>query len=296
MMMSDDDASSSPVPSHHVISGIVVNNNSTTTTTTTTNAMSASSSSSSSSSSTTSYKPFWHYETVEIENWIRKLTPGVANTGGMLFVPLLVPVPSSSSSSSYIDSDGAASSLSRVVVGDLLVSNLIYALSSASSSSSHHHHYHHATISEEEGRRRSTSITNDHTIPDPKRPKLERERVGDAYNILDPTFAHSSMDGGITTSSSTELGTGAILSRLTLGGLANGLAGTVMGIVDTITCIPLSSERGGSSSSSTSTRTNTTKEEERKRHFDMIIPTAYNLTVRELIQLARGLHRSIAAR
>lgn len=252
-------ASSSPIPSHYVSSGIAVNGNYTTSMT----SLSASSSS----------KPFWHYETVEIENWIRNLTPGVANTGGMLFVPLLIQSSSSNAAT--------AVSSTRVVVGDLLLSNLIRALSSASSS------HHHAT--------------------DPKRIKLEggghnnnntNERGGDEFNILDPTFAHSSTDG--VTSSTTELGTGAILSRLTLGGLTNGLSGAVGGVVDTLTCIPLSDLTGNGGRNGTQRGSSdddiAKMKEERKRHLDITIPTAYNITVREVIQLAKGLHRSISAR
>lgn len=241
----------SPIPSHYVSSGMVVNGLS------------------SSVASSTAHKPFWHYETIEIENWIRKLTPGVANTGGMLFVPL-----SSSSSSS-----------SRVVVGDLLLSNLIRALSSASSSSSSSSNYQ----------------------SDPKRIKVEggdhnsytNER-GDEFNILDPTFSHSYIDG--VTSSTTELGTGAILSRLTLGGLTNGLSGAVGGVVDTLTCVSLSDltgnngKVGGGGGGGSSEDDIAKMKEERKRHLDKTIPTSYNISVRQLIQLAKGLHRSISAR
>jgi hypothetical protein len=255
----------SPIPSHYVSSGMVVNGNYNNT------SMMSSSLSSSLASSSSSYKPFWHYETVEIENWIRKLKPGVANTGGMLFVPL----PSSTSN------NATSSSSSRAVVGDLLVSNLLRALSSASSSSPNHHH----------------------NAPDPKRIKLEAGghnniNTGDAYNILDPTFAHSSIDG--VTSSTTELGTGAILSRLTLGGLTNGLSGTVGGIVDTLTCIPLSDLTGGNNGTTQGRGSSdddiANMKEERKRHLDETISTAYNITIREVIQLAKGLHRSISAR
>ena len=30
-------------------------------------------------------KPFWKFNTTEISNWIRQLTPGIPNTGGMLY-------------------------------------------------------------------------------------------------------------------------------------------------------------------------------------------------------------------
>lgn len=252
----------SPIPSHYVSSGMVVSG--------TSMASSFSSSAASSTASPTTYKPFWHYATIEIENWIRKLTPGVANTGGMLFAPLL-------------SSNDATTSSSGRVVGDLLLSNLIRALSSASPSSSSSNYQ-----------------------PDPKRIKLDggnnhnsntNER-GDEFNILDPTFSHSSIDG--VTSSTTELGTGAILSRLTLGGLTNGLSGTVGGIVDTLTCISLSDLTGngkvGGGGGGSSDDDIAKMKEERKKHLDKTIPTCYNMSVRELIQLAKGLHRSISAR
>ena len=122
------------------------------------------------------------------------------------------------------------------------------------------------------------------------------EGRGDAYCVLDPSFARSGRtddvnDGG-SSSSSSELSAGAILSRITLGGLVNGLSGTVGGIVDALTCIPLTDLArcdGGNDDP-------VGRKEERKRHMETTVPTAGDATVREVIQLARGLHRSIAAR
>ena len=123
--------------------------------------------------------------------------------------------------------------------------------------------------------------------PNPKRPKLENGG-GDVYNILDPSFAKSS---GTTTS---ELSPGAILSRMTLGGLVNGLAGVQGGVVDTLTCIPLSELANGNNGGAD--KDETTKKEERKKLMEEVVATAGNLTLKEVIQLARGLHRSVAAR
>ncbi|KAL7427009.1 hypothetical protein ACHAXH_001253 [Discostella pseudostelligera] len=163
-------------------------------------------------------------------------------------------------------------------IGNTLLSNLTCALNVAS----------------------SCSITNSGSSngdePNTKRIKVENdsadsgERVGDIYQILDPSFAKQSNTDG-ESNNTTELSTGSILSRITLGGLVNGLAGVQGGIVDTLTCIPLSEL-----SSTNNNMDDASKKEERKKHLDVVMDSAHNLSLREVIKLARGLHRSIAAR
>lgn len=126
--------------------------------------------------------------------------------------------------------------------------------------------------------------------PNPKRPKIENNGTnngskGDVYQILDPSFAKSN---GVASS---ELSTGAILSRMTLGGLVNALAGVEGGVVDTLTCIPLNEL-----TDSCNNMNEAAKKEEAKKHMDAVIHTAGDLPLKEVIKIARGLHRSIAAR
>ena len=82
---------------------------------------------------------------------------------------------------------------------------------------------------------------------------------------------------------------------MTLGGLVNGLAGAGGGVVDTLTCIPLgdvTTDGGGGDH----VVDDAARKEERMRRMEGVVPTAGNMTLRELMHLARGLHRSIAAR
>lgn len=227
-------------------------------------------------------KPFWQFTTPEIERWVRQLAPGIPNTGGMLF-----PVRRTTSSSSDADATNMVEANNgndeeyfsrQTSIGNTLLSNLTCALNVAS----------------------SCSITNSGSSngdePNTKRIKVENdsadsgERVGDIYQILDPSFAKQSNTDG-ESNNTTELSTGSILSRITLGGLVNGLAGVQGGIVDTLTCIPLSEL-----SSTNNNMDDSSKKEERKKHLDVVIDSAHNLSLREVIKLARGLHRSIAAR
>mmetsp|Transcript_22363 Transcript_22363/g.48498 ORF Transcript_22363/g.48498 Transcript_22363/m.48498 type:complete len:783 (-) Transcript_22363:88-2436(-) len=212
-----------------------------------------------------SNKPFWEFNTHGIGTWIRQLTPGVPNSGGMLF-------PKRPNNATTASADNAAAQeefRSKLFVGNTLLQNLIRALSSASS--------HDGGGGE----------------PNPaKRPKIETSngitingKVGDVYQILDPSFAKSSG------AASSELSTGAILSRMTLGGLVNALAAVEGGVVDTLTCIPLSDLSNGNGGVDEARI-----KEERKKQMDVVIATAGNLPLKELIKLARGLHRSISAR
>jgi len=198
-----------------------------------------------------STKPFWEFNTLEINNWVRTLSPAVPNTGGMLFPKRLDPT--------TITPECNA----QILVGNTLLQNLVRALSSASS-------------------------YNGGGEPNPKRPKIENK--GDMYQILDPSFAKSSG------AASSELVTGAILSRMTLGGLVNGLAGVEGGVVDTLTCIPLDSSSHLTSGFVLGSVDEAAKKEETQKKLDELIATAKNIPLKEVIRMAKGLHRSVAAR
>jgi hypothetical protein len=111
--------------------------------------------------------------------------------------------------------------------------------------------------------------------------QTQRLQQGDLYNILDPSFSKQN--------NTVAEGEGAILSRLTLGGLVNALAGAEGGVVDTVTCVPLSDliadanvdENNGNG---------------KKRGLDTLVDTAGGLSLKELIRIGSGLHRSISAR
>ena len=249
----------------------------------------ASSSSSSSSYAATAIqrqlldtKPFWKFNTNEITNWIRQLTPGIPNTGGILFPKPL----SLLSTTTYNNNENEKIAKeneyrSKLVLGNTLVGNLTRSLSVASSSSS-------SSSSQQPTPTNVGSSSGQQPIL--KKPKIEPNNIGDVYNILDPTFAKSNNG-----SSSTELVPGAILSRLTLGGLVNGLSGVNGGVVDTLTCIPLD-EMLQQTTTDDIIVDEATRREERKKRMDAIIETAGNISLNEVIGLARGLHRSIAAR
>ena len=163
-------------------------------------------------------KPFWKFNTTEISNWIRQLTPGIPNTGGMLFPKN----PSITKDTTPEDKVAMEDEYrSKLIVGNTLIQNLIRALSAASSCN---------TPAAAVG-------SNNNGEPMLKKPKIESSNSGDIYQILDPSFAKTNNN---TNNNSTDLSTGAILSRITLGGLVNALSGVNSGIVDTLTCIPLS--------------------------------------------------------
>ena len=104
---------------------------------------------------------------------------------------------------------------------------------------------------------------------------------GDKYNILDPSFSKQR-----NTVSESE---GAILSRLTLGGMVNGLSGVEGGVVDTVTCVPLSDLQSDGEGADATGGTE-------KKGLDAIIESAGNLSLKELIRMGSGLHRSVGAR
>ena len=228
-------------------------------------------------------KPFWHFSTPEIERWVRQLAPGIPNTGGMLF-----PSRKTGTSSATEKNDDERYSR-QTLVGNTLLSNLTRALDAASSSSH--------TSSRSSGGCNNGDVGVDDE-PSTKRVKIENEEatpgnMGDIYHILDPSFAKQSYSGG-ESQNTTELSTGSILSRITLGGLVNALSGVQGGVVDTLTCIPLSEL--STTNNNNNIMDDASKKKERKKHLDVVIKTAHNLSLREVITLARGLHRSIAAR
>ncbi len=211
----------------------------------------------------TSNKPFWDLTVPEISHWIHALTPGVPNTGGMLF-----PVAAAASAASNKSEEFAA----KKAQGELLVRNLMTALSCASSFG-------------------SSSNGDSKMNPDAKRQKLDHNNntagTGDRYKILDPSFAKSSSSNNNNTNeNTTELSPGAILSRITLGGLVNGMSGVHGGCVDTLSCIPLSDLQKSEDNNGATPA----------KGIDAVIDTAGNCVLKDLIKLARGLLRSISAR
>jgi len=215
-------------------------------------------------------KPFWKFNTTEISNWIRQLTPGIPNTGGMLFPSN----PSIAKDTTPEDKVAMEDEYrSKLIMGNTLIQNLIRALSAASSCNTP---------------AAAAAVGSSNDEPMLKKPKIESTNSGDIYQILDPSFAKTNTND--QQSNSTDLSTGAILSRITLGGLVNALGGLNGGIVDTLTCIPLSELELKQSNNESS------KKEERKKLLEVVVPTAGNLKLKDLISLARGLHRSIAAR
>jgi hypothetical protein len=224
----------------------------------------------------TSNKPFWDLTVPEISHWIHALTPGVPNTGGMLF-----PVAASASAASNKSEEFAA----KKAQGELLIRNLMTALSCASSFGSS-----------------SNGDNNSKMSPDAKRQKLDHNNntavgTGDRYKILDPSFAKSSSsnnnNNNITNENTTELSPGAILSRITLGGLVNGMSGVDGGCVDTLSCIPLIDLQKSEDNNTNSNSNNGTTP---SKGIDAVIDTAGNCVLKDLIKLARGLLRSISAR
>jgi len=195
---------------------------------------------------TNNAKPLWDLTPPEIERWIRSLSPGVANTGGMLFPK-------------FPDDDSEKQAYqNRVALGNLLLRNLLASLSMASD---------------------TTDNNGSGDERNPKRQRLEHQQ-GDANGILDPSFSKQS-------NNTVAEGEGAILSRLTLGGLVNGLAGMAGGVVDTVTCVPLCDlDNDGDNG----------RVGEKKNGVDQILESAGNLTLKQLIKIGSGLHRSVSAR
>lgn len=215
-------------------------------------------------------KPFWDLTAPEISQWIHALAPGIPNTGGVLF-----PAPPKPAAAGGDPATGAQPTpqefAAKKALGDLLVNNLLTALSLAS------------------------SFGKNMRAPEAKRQKIEHNTAthdntnsggGDKYNILDPSFVQSNNQKHNNNTTS-ELSPGAILSRITLGGLVNGMSGVEGGCVDTLSCIPLSDLKQKEEDPSAATAA---------KGIDAVIDTAGNLVLKDLIKLARGLLRSISAR
>lgn len=228
----------------------------------------------------TTSKPFWDLTVPEISQWIHALAPGIPNTGGMLFPAPPKPAAGGDPATTTTVQPTPQEFAAKKALGDLLVNNLLTALSSAS------------------------SFGNIMSAPEAKRQKIEHNTAthhnntnngggGDKYNVLDPSFAQSSNHKHSNNTS--ELSPGAILSRITLGGLVNGMSGVEGGCVDTLSCIPLSDlkqkEEDPNSNQVDDSTSNTTE-----KGIDAVIGTAGNLVLKDLIKLARGLLRSISAR
>lgn len=206
-------------------------------------------------------KPFWKFTSVEVDKWVRQLKPGVPNTGGVLFPKRI------GADATTTNAVAVAEFKTKSDLGNRLLQNLIRSLASASNNSNSN-----------SNKKQKTAAT--------ATPGGNNGGRGDAYQILDPSFAKSGGESG------SELSPGAILSRITLGGLVNGLAGVEGGVVDTLTCIPL----GELNNNGAHNMDEASRKEENKKRIEGLIATAANLPLKQVIHLARGLHRSIAAR
>lgn len=215
-------------------------------------------------SSPASSKPFWCFNTTEINVWVRQLAPAVPNTGGMLFPKR---------EAAAADTPEFAS---KVALGNALLRNLTRALNCASSRGG-------GGGSPQAKKQR---VDGGNGAGDAQEVVPAQQMRGDVYHILDPSFAKSN---GVAFS---DLSTGAILSRMTLGGLANGLAGAEGGVVDTLTCIPLAAD----DATAIGNVNEAARKEATRKQMETAIATAGNLTLGEVVRLARGLHRSVAAR
>eukprot|EP00984_Skeletonema_dohrnii_P019335 scaffold9211_cov183-Skeletonema_dohrnii-CCMP3373.AAC.3 len=217
-------------------------------------------------------KPFWDLTVPEISQWIHTLTPGIPNTGGMLFPVAVKP----SAAGATIPPPNQEQFATKMALGELLVRNLMTALSSASTFGSN----------------------SGGGVPEAKRQKIDHNTInnnggGDKFKVLDPSFAQSNNKNSSTTTknsnNTSELSPGAILSRITLGGLVNGMSGVEGGCVDTLSCIPLSDLQKDHHQVVDPSSATT-------KGIDAVIDTAGNLILKDLIKLARGLLRSISAR
>ena len=216
-------------------------------------------------------KPLWDLTPTEIESWVRSLSPGAVNTGGMLFPKPLMTSSSSAANSAAEDSSKSDKDAyqARLQVGNILLGNLVNGLRMAS-----------AGTSNNDGSAAKKAKTQ-HVVV------TAQKGCGDMYNILDPSFSKN-------TSNAVDEGEGAILSRLTLGGLVNGLCGVYGGCVDTVTCVPLSDLNGDNNAAAADGIH--THNGQQAKGLDAVIESAGNLTLKELIRIGSGLHRSISAR
>lgn len=215
----------------------------------------------------THQKPLWDLTPTEIETWVRSLSPGAVNTGGMLF-----PKPPTSSSTESNDDKKSNKDAyqARLRLGNVLLANLMKGLCVAS-----------ADTSNDGGSAAKKAKTLAGGVI------VAQKGSGDVYNILDPSFSKN-------TNNAVNEGEGAILSRLTLGGLVNGLCGANGGCVDTVTCVPLSDLNGDTAAIDTNGQHTT--DGKKAKGVDAVIESAGNFTLKELIRIGSGLHGSIAAR
>jgi hypothetical protein len=225
-------------------------------------------------------KPFWDLTVPEISQWIHSLTPGIPNTGGMLFPP---------SATTTTASDNKCNNTADQ--GELLVKNLLTALSSASSFDNIHND---ASLSSDDANKRQKIYHNN--CNNATNNNGAGGGDGDRYGILDPSFAIKSSCNNDNNKNNnknlntSELSPGAILSRITLGGLVNGMSGVHGGCVDTLSCIPLSDLQRSEAGDDCNDGAAVTK------GIDAVIEPAGNLLLKDLIKLARGLLHSISAR
>ncbi len=230
---------------------------------------------------TTTGKPFWDLDTHGIQRWIRGLAPGVQNTGGMLFPKMVAAAPANGTTNAAVTEARPPAVTNeeyheKVKIGNILLDNLTKSLSCASN--------------------RDTPGSPSKKKQKTNNGEANSSGVGDIYNILDPSFAK-------TTENSSDLLPGAILSRMTLGGLVNALCGVEGGLVDTTTCIPLEDLKKDSISKGTNIEASLPSggevkknKEKRSNGIEAVVETAGKLTLKQVVQMARGLHRSVAAR
>jgi hypothetical protein len=203
----------------------------------------------------TAPKPLWDFTLPEIEGWIRRLSPNA------LF-PKQPTLATSDGTQDKVNNDALIKQYQdRMTVGNVMLQNL----------------------------RKTLSVASDTTNGEPAAKKArvaylhtQGLQQGDVYNILDPSFSKQN--------NTVAEGEGAIMSRLTLGGLVNALAGAEGGVVDTVTCIPLSDlivDANGDANNNGS---------DKKKGLDAVIETAGGLTLKELIKIGSALHRSVSAR
>eukprot|EP00956_Cyclotella_meneghiniana_P015033 scaffold22802_cov23-Cyclotella_meneghiniana.AAC.1 len=96
-------------------------------------------------SSSSIQKPLWDLTPIEIESWVRSLSPGAVNTGGMLFPKPLVTSSAAAAAAAATNSAAEDSSKSdkdayqaRLQVGNILLGNLVNGLRMASAGTSSH--------------------------------------------------------------------------------------------------------------------------------------------------------------
>ena len=251
-----------------------------------------------------SSKALWDLDAKGIETWIRNLAPGVPNTGGMMFPkrPVATAATNAAAAAASCDATPIAAANTttamamqqyqrKLAIGNTLLANLSTSLACASSSAADDYDNDAAAASVPTKKKQKTDNTNTNINAN-----NTNTTKGDVYQILDPSFAK-------TSTQTSELLPGAILSRMTLGGLVNAVSGVPGGVVDTMNCIPLgeleNNDRGTKNGGTATTGGGGVEAVSSAANLGCmndILGSAGNLTLKEVIQLARGLHRSVAAR